>query len=160
MAVIATIPVWMLGEDTGAVVLTVLSLNTSTGELDDGSPGANDAATLTGLLDGVDIRPRRNTQNLGPLNRTRAHHYPVTVGYDLVLQEIMGYGHNSGPYSNCFLGNAWFAGRSAYARCTLVRQSRTYTFIGTICEYDEDYVAGKNVAQLTMRPCGIAFTLA
>jgi hypothetical protein len=164
MATVGTIPLWMLGSGTGAVVLTVLSLNTTTGALDDGTPGNNDLATLTGLLDGLQIMPRKNTQNLSPLNRTNAHHYPITIGYDIVLSEIMGYGHLtvSTSYTKCFLGNAWFAGRSAYVRVVATRQGRSFSMLGIMTAYEETLVRGKNVARLTVQmiDSGTAPTLA
>lgn len=164
MAVVGTIPLWMLGSGTGAVVLTVLSLNTTTGALDDGTPGNNDLATLTGLLDGIELVPRRVVENITPINRVNAHHYPILAAFDIVLMEIMGYGHLTATtsYSKCFLGNAWFAGRSAYVKLAATRQSRTWTALGVMTDYDETLVRGKNVARLMIKhiDAGTATTLA
>lgn len=165
MATVGTIPLWMLGSGTGAVVLTVLALNATTGVLDDAStPGPNDVATLTGLLDGLELVPRRVTENITPLNRVNAHHYEILKAFDVVLTEIMGYGHNATPsnHSRCFLGNAWFAGRSAYVKVAATRASRTFTMLGVMTDYDETPARGKSVARLTIKSidAGTATTLA
>lgn len=165
MATVGTIPLWMLGSGTGAVVLTVLALNATTGALDDASsPGPNDVATLTGLLDGIELIPRRVTENITPINRVNAHHYEILKAFDVALMEIMGYGHTAAPsaHSHCLLGNAWFAGRSAYVRVAATRQSRTFTMLGVMTDYDETLVRGKNVARLTIKhiDAGTATTLA
>lgn len=167
MAAVGTTVLWMLGNGVTACSMIVLGLNPTTGVLDPATPGAptpdlgnNDTAELIkaatpfrALLDSVDLSYRRICENITPLNRVYAHHYPVLTAMEVVLTEIMRPGHTvvTTPFSNCLLGNAWHAGRSAYVRFTLTRQSRTWTFNGIMTDFSETLVRGKNVGRLTVR---------
>lgn len=157
MAVVGTIQPWMVGTGTGSVILTVLSVNGITGVLDDASPGVNDLANLTGILDGLEFAPHRLTENISPINYVSANHYPVMSGHTLILSEILGQGHSgtSPVFSRCFLANAFFAGRSAYVKAQIQRPvtgfgPRVFTVLGIMLSYDETLVRGKNVGQLSI----------
>jgi hypothetical protein len=160
------LPIWMLGRNVTSVS-AVLQTIAADGTLADSGTGADTAALLTttgsstagppptiahtvGLIDGLELRKTKTTENISAINRNRANHVPVSRRHNLVLTEILRQGA-----AQSLLANLWFSTTSLTARVvklTFARAGNKHTLYGLMTDYTERIVRGKNVGRMTIQP--------
>lgn len=152
------VPPWMLGKHVTQVVATIQDV-ASDGTLTDASTGTFLAGLTTstgalhstlaftqGLVDELEFSASKLTENVSPINRTRAHHVAVAVNYEFTLTEIMRMGSG-----NTLLAGIWHGGNSSIIKFEFTRARRKWLIYAVLVGLDEGLTRGKNVARLTCR---------
>lgn len=135
---------------TGALTASVATVNLATLVTTTGVLHSNLAFTV-GLLDELDLQFSKTTENIRPMNRTRAHHVPLTLSAGFTVSEIL---QSNGATSNQLAG-IWHKGETKIVLLTFAAARRKYLVYGVMTDYVETLAQGKNVGRLTCRPCNV-----
>lgn len=111
----ASIPVWLMGQDTTALTIVPQTLNKTTGAFTAGS-----AAALTAVFDSVSVEAYRNRVTVIPATSTREHNVPTTDGFRVSIDIFQVYGTEPDVLLALFKSNTYF-------QFTLTRSGKSAT---------------------------------
>jgi hypothetical protein len=105
-------------------------------------------AATVGLLDDIEVRLGKNVAPISAVNRTRAHHVPISRAYEFTVVEILRRTTGSGR-----LANLWYNGGTGVVQFVYGRAGKLSSFYAVMAEYTPEYSRTKCVGRLLCRPC-------